>query len=121
MQQSCRQVYVQQSLLEYMVALVQATRDPAKVLMGASPAEPCTFAGIAGVCMDTGQGLCCTGGYKGARGAGFSAPHCAVEGRYGQRQQTRICCTSAFADGCAKRRLAAADRSLEKEIEESKE
>ncbi len=37
MQQSCRQVYVQQSLLEYMVALVQATRDPAKVLMGASP------------------------------------------------------------------------------------
>lgn len=37
MQRSCRQVYVHPSLMEYIVAVVQATRDPAKVLMGASP------------------------------------------------------------------------------------
>ncbi|MDE7311670.1 MAG: MoxR family ATPase [Eubacterium sp.] len=36
-QRASQEVYVHQSLLEYIVAVVQATRDPANVLMGASP------------------------------------------------------------------------------------
>lgn len=36
-QDASRAVYVHTSLLEYIVAVVQATRDPAKVLVGASP------------------------------------------------------------------------------------
>lgn len=37
LQHSCQEVYVHKCLMEYIVALVQATRDFAKVLMGASP------------------------------------------------------------------------------------
>lgn len=36
-QRASQEVYVHPSLLEYIVAVVQATRDPANVLMGASP------------------------------------------------------------------------------------
>ncbi len=37
LQKSCKDVYVHTSLMEYIVALVQATREGAGVLMGASP------------------------------------------------------------------------------------
>lgn len=37
LQRSCRDIYVHPSLMEYMVALAQATRGPGKVLMGVSP------------------------------------------------------------------------------------
>lgn len=37
LQHLCREVYVHRALMEYMTAIVQATRDFTKVLMGASP------------------------------------------------------------------------------------
>ena len=37
LQRSCQEVYVHASLMEYIVAIVQATRDFGKVLMGVSP------------------------------------------------------------------------------------
>ena len=43
LQRSCREIYIHPSLMEYLVAIVQATRDAGKTLMGASPRGTLAF------------------------------------------------------------------------------
>ena len=80
MQDEAAAVYIKTELIDYIVALIDATRNHAMILRGASPRATLSLTAMAKAVLCPTPGLCSAKGHSGNVPAGHRAPPAAGPG-----------------------------------------